>query len=163
MTKTKFGLIAAITCAIGYHYYELKQELFVSKWKNEIHQAEHRILRDELDELRSKKTYEQGVLDTAIRLNLNTEFADGVFQTVSAFKEQSYITGYHNAVEHTSAMSSFQHEQKKKELQLTRQLGYEDGFKDGRVDGYHQGAKDIATGTSHPDYTPSKNVNQKSE
>lgn len=159
LNKTKFAVLALISCAIGFHYWELRRDLFISRFKNEIHESEHRILRDELNEIRSKKTYEQGVLDTAIRLNLNSEFADGVFQTVSAFKENNYITAYHNAVEHTSAMTVFQNEQKRKDMILSRKMGYEDGFKDG----YHKSLADINQPESHPDYTPPKNTNQTSK
>lgn len=159
LNKTKFAVLALISCAIGFHYWELRRDLFISKFKNEIHESEHRILRDELNELRSKKTYEQGVLDTAISMNTSGGFADGVHHVLGAFKDNSYIVGYHSATENHSSMTSLMLQQKKKEIELARQLGYEDG----REDGYHQGIKDVETANSHPDYTVPKNVNQKSE
>lgn len=69
---------------------------------NDIYQAEHRILKDEIYELSQKPTYEQGCRDTLIKMgspNQPGAYKDGYDAATSLFANESYTTGYHNAIQ----------------------------------------------------------------
>lgn len=142
MTKTKYALVALITCAAGFHYWELRQNLFVANWKNSIHESEHRILRDELSEVRAKPTFEMGIVYSTLRSQADAGFQDGM---VTAFKSMDpqfdYVRLYHMVCESLSANQAVADKMNKQK----------------EIDAYHQGTIDASGGI----FTPASPVSEK--
>lgn len=151
MKKFFIGLVTAgVFSALGFHYWALRWNLQTTQFKVDLFEAEHRILRDELAELRGKKTYEQGVFDTIIRSKLDTSFQDGLFTAFSVLpkENQDVVSAYHRAIEHTWANVYYNEQMNKKKLETEK----ENSYISGRKDGYDDAVSDIATMKSHDDF-----------
>ena len=150
----KFGiglLISGVLTGLGFHYWELRWQLQTSNFKNDLYESEHRILRDEINELRAKKTYEHGCLDTVIRMKLDNGFEDGLLRAFTLIEtENSDVASYHRATEHHWAMVYYQQKIAEQKLKEEKEKSYTLG----RQDGYETAISDVKKQDSHPDYTP---------
>jgi len=150
----KFGiglLVSGVLASFGFHYWQIRWELQTSNFKNDIFESEHRILRDEINELQTKPTYSQGCLDTVIRMKLDSGFEDGLLHAFNMVKHDSGdIAGYHRATEHHWAGVHYQQQQLKQKERDAKKEGYIMG----RKDGYDEASKDLAVTESHPDFSP---------
>lgn len=151
MRKLGIGLLISVVLAgMGFHYWELRWQLQVANFRNDLWGSENRIMRDEMNELRSKKSYEQGCLDTALRSGMDSGFNDGLHHALSTMKENDYVKGFHSATENHWAMNYFQSKIAEKKLQEEK----EKSFSEGRKDGYESAIADTKAQESHDDFTP---------
>lgn len=149
----KFGigiLISGVLVGLGFHYWELRWQLQTANFRNEIYVSEARILRDEMNELRSKKSYEQGCLDTALRSGMDSGFNDGLHHAMTAMKENDYVKGFHSATENHWAMVYYQTKALEKKMEEAKKLSYSEG----RKDGYDTAKEESVAEQSHPDFSP---------
>lgn len=158
----KFGiglLVTGALVALGFHYWELRWKIQVANFRNEIYESEHRILRDEIDELARRRTYEQGCMDTMIKAELSSGFSDGLKHALAAIPKEGYIDGYHSATSDGWAGAYYQ--------QLTSKKAIEDAkksaFISGRQSGYEDATKDAADMKSHDDFSPRQRLQRELE
>lgn len=148
----KFGigiLISGVLAGLGFHYWEIRWQLQVANFRNEIWISENRIMRDEMNELRSKKTYQEGCIDTALRMKIDNGFYDGVSHVLSVLPENDYIKGYHSCSQDGWSMVYFQNLVAEKKLERAK----EEAFSQGRKDGYESAIADTKQQESHPDFS----------
>lgn len=68
---------------------------------SELYRAESRILRDELNEIKYKPTYENGYSDAIIKMGVPTNpsaYTDGFMAAAKIYQNANYADGYHNAI-----------------------------------------------------------------
>ena len=68
---------------------------------SELYRAESRILRDELNEMKYKPTYENGYSDAIIKMGVPTNptsYTDGFMAAAKIYQNANYADGYHNAI-----------------------------------------------------------------
>lgn len=150
----KFGMCVCVTvvlAAFGFHYWQLRWELQTSNFKNDLFESEHRILRDEINELSRRPTYKEGVSDTVIRMNMDSSFQDGLrhaYENLPA-DPQEVVESYHRATSHGWANVYYQQQLAEKKLKEETAKA----FTAGRKDGYEAAASDAKFAASHPDFT----------
>lgn len=151
----KFGigiLISGVLVGLGFHYWELRWQLQTSQFRNDIWNSENRIMRDEINSLGRRRTYEQGVLDTIIRQKLDSGFEDGLLHAYSAMPKEAddVIDAYHRATEHHWAGMYYQTKILEKKMEDAKKLSYSEG----RKNGYDTAKEESLAEQSHPDYNP---------
>lgn len=130
MRKFFIGLaISVIVTASGFHYWQLRWELQTAKFRNDIYESEHRILRDEIAELRAKPGYKNGVIDTLISQNFKLGFNDGMmFALQNSDPSIDYVSIYHKVMESISTNLAVQEKMNKEKL----------------IEAYHKGTTDAS-------------------
>lgn len=160
----KFGMFACLTvvlAAFGFHYYQLRWELQTSQFKNDLFESEHRILRDEINELARRPTYSQGVQDTIIRTTMDSSFQDGLrhaYENLPADATE-VVESYHRATSHGWANVYYQQQLAEKKLKEETAKA----FTAGRKDGYDAATADSKFAASHPDYFPREQLKKELE
>lgn len=88
---------------MGYQTWSTQQENYRLQFLTDVSVAEHRILKDEIQELSYRPTYEQGYKDAIVRLGgpqNSGAYQDGWDDAFKIFGDQSgYAEGYHTAIQ----------------------------------------------------------------
>ena len=94
-------VIGCVVCTFGLLGYWLVNENGRLRFMNAVQVNEVRLLQQELDSLRSKRTYEDGVTDTLIRMgqpNFEGNYTEGFNHARRIYEGASYAEGYHNCL-----------------------------------------------------------------
>lgn len=157
MRKLGIGLLVSVVLAgCGFHYWELRWQLQVANFRNELWVSENRIMRDEMNELRSKPSYKQGVMDTVIRTKLDASFDDGLRHAYEALPSEANDTveAYHRAISDTWCSVYYQQQLAEQKIKAEKAKS----FSEGRKDGYESALADRKEESSHPDYSVPKKI-----
>lgn len=151
--------MVVLLSACGFHYWELRWQLQTANFRNDLFTSETRILRDEMNELRSRPTYKDGVFDTIIRTKMEAGFDDGLRHAYENLPVEAAdnVSTYHRAISHSWGSVYYQQQLAEKKLKEEK----EKAFSAGRKDGYDSAVADIKQGESHPDFEVPRNLLKK--
>ena len=111
-----------------YYAHVCRESVFVANFQKDLADKENRIFRDEVNELRSRKTYQEGVVHTFLQQKFSNGFQDGMeFAYQNADPSIDYVKIYHAAVASLSANVEASQKAHKAEVHAA----YENGIKDG--------------------------------